>query len=178
MSWRKWIWIIPGMLVLYGGSVLLGWSILQISNKTDVVEVDAGSSATQEGDVFSKEVINPPVSDSIIIFDNEIKGHDFISEVHTFYDETLTWGRIDTANYDEQKEQAATIIETINHIQKVKNEKLKADINKIKTLAETVTKSDNREAMRNLHRYFHDLDIILHGYNYDDTFQITSYRGE
>lgn len=178
MGWKKWLLIIPGMLILFGGSVLLGWSILQISNQTDAVAADAGSSATQEKEEFSKEVINTPVSEDIIIFDNENKGHDFISEIHAFYDETLTWGRIDTANYEEQKEKAESIIETLTHIKEVKNEELKTDFKNIQTLAETVVKSDDREAMRKLHRYFHDLDIILHGYNYDETFQITKFRGE
>lgn len=178
MGWKKWLWIIPGMFILFGGSVLLGWSILQISNQTDTVAANTGSSATQQKEEFSKEVINTPVSEDIIILDNGDKGHDFISEVHAFYDETLTWGRIDTADYEEQKEKAESIIEILTHIQEVKSEELKADINTIKVLAETVVKSDDREAMRKLHRYFHDLDIILHGYNYDETFQITKFREE
>ncbi|TKC16970.1 hypothetical protein [Robertmurraya kyonggiensis] len=178
MGWKKWLLIIPGMFILFGGSVLLGWSILQISNQSDTVAADAGSSVTQEKEEFSKEVINTPVSEEIMVLDSGEKGHDFISEVHAFYDETLTWGRIDTANYEEQKEKAESIIETLTHIKEVKNEELNTDFKNIQTLAETVVKSDDREAMRKLHRYFHDLDIILHGYNYDDTFQITKFRGE
>ncbi len=178
MGWKKWLLIIPGMLILFGGSVLLGWSILQISNKTDAVAANTGASATQEKEEFSKEVINTPVSEEILVLDNGEKGHDFISEVHAFYDETLTWGRIDTADYEEQKKKAESIIETLTHIKEVKNEELKADFKTIQTLAETVVKTDDREAMRKLHRYFHDLDIILHGYNYDETFQITKFRGE
>lgn len=181
MSWRKWLWIVPGMLILFAGSVLLGWGLLQIANKTDVVSVDSGTSVTQEDESFSSQIVNTPVSESILVFNKDEQtyqnGHEFISKIHNFYEETLTYGRIQTASYEEQKKMAESIIETINRFEEVDSEELKTDLTAIKALAERVSKSDDREAMRKLHRYFHDLDIYLNGYDYEQIYQITAFKG-
>ena len=58
----------------------------------------------------------------------------------------------------------------INHVD------LAADIESIKHFAKIVTERDDRDAMRMLHRYFHDLDIYLNGYDYSQTWDVTKFK--
>lgn len=179
MSWKKLLWIIPLIIVLTGSGMWLGWRLLAI----DSVEtsVDTRPSVTKGSEDTTGEVVNTPVSESIVVFnesDSPYKnGHDFISQTHKFYNETLGWGGLETASYSDQKEKAESIIKIINTIQELKNEELKNDFEDIRTLAERVVQKDDRKAMRSLHRYFHDLDIYFNGYDYHQTFQVTAFKG-
>jgi hypothetical protein len=179
MSWKKLLWIIPLIFVLLGSGMWLGWRLLTIDSME--TSVDTRPSVTKGSEDSTREIVNTPVSETIVVF-NDIdspykNGHDFIGQIHSFYNETLGWGGIGTASYSEQKEKAEFIIETINQIQEVKNEELKRDFEEIKVLAERVVEKDDRKAMRSLHRYFHDLDIYFNGYDYHQTFQVTSFNG-
>lgn len=181
MNIKTWLWLTPVVTILIAVSIWIGWTLLNSMNNIESNIADDGNAPVTEGrEDISTEVVNTPVEESIIVFKNDVtgysSGHDFIRKLHYFYNETLTWGRINTASYQQQKEKAAEIMSVIENIE-ITDQDLLADFQSIKNLAETVTKEDNRDAMRKLHRYFHDLDIILNGYNYNQTFQVTAFRG-
>lgn len=184
MKLKIWLWLTPLLIITVGLGVWGGWTFLGASNTNNQKSIEAtsnGPSVTQEGDDFSTEVVNTPVSEAIIVFKNDElgfrNGHDFIGQLHNFYNETLGWGRIDTASYTEQQQKAELIIDALENVD-VMDAAVQMDFDKIKELAEIVASKDDREAMRKLHRYFHDLDIYLNGYDYNQTFQITIFQGE
>ncbi|GIN64130.1 hypothetical protein J27TS8_41230 [Robertmurraya siralis] len=182
MKLKLWLWLIPLMFIVLGLSVWIGWSLLGTSNTAKSTEASgADPSVTQEDQDFSAEVVNTPVSESIIVFKNDElgfkNGHDFIGQLHKFYNETLGWGRIDTTSYSEQQEKAELIIRALENVE-VMDAAVQMDFDRIKEYAEIVAKEDDREAMRNLHRYFHDLDIYFNGYDYKETFKVTIFQGE
>lgn len=147
-------------------------SPLQSENDRPVVK--QASSETEES--FDKEQVNTPVNEEVVVLADGTSGHTFISKWHDFYNKTLGWGRLETTNYEKQKEAASSILEALKNI-KVNDEQIKQDINDIGANAQIVAEKDDRVAMRNLHRYFHDLDIYFNGYNYEQTFGITEFRG-
>lgn len=180
MSWKKWLLVIPLLLILVGLGIWTGWTLMSAAGTTESGD-NGRPAATQAEGELSGEVVNTPVADDAVVFKNADipfkNSHDFISKTHTFYNETLGWGRIERASYEEQKKRAESILQVIDHIQEVKMEELQKDFDQIKALAETVTIKDDRKAIRDLHRYFHDLDIYFNGYDYHETFQVTSFKG-
>lgn len=127
---------------------------------------------------ISKEVMNTPVDKNIVVMKSNqyVDGHEFISHYHEFYNETLCWGRIEAAKYSTQKKAANEIVETLKTIE-VNHEHLKEDFTQIEKYAQKVIETDDRNAMRMLHRLFHDLDIYFNGYSYNSTFGVTEFKG-
>lgn len=181
MSWKSWLWIIPLVLILLGLGIWFGWYLMGNAVGVNTAAEDNGRPVTQGANNADGDAVNTPAPDNILVFQNPEayyqNGHDFIRYFHHFYNESLGWGRIQTASYSEQKSKAESVIYAIDNIQKVTNEDLRKDIEEIKKLAQKVTNKDDRDAMKKLHRYFHDLDIYLNGYDYDQTFKITHFKG-
>lgn len=175
---KKLLWIIPMVLIIGAIAFWIGWMLMDAANGGLNKEPKQTSSSTD--DDILKEVVNDPVPESIIVFTSDDvpfrSGHHFIADLHEFYNNTLCWGRLETADYSRQVEKARLILEVLEHTE-TEDKNMKRDLDAIKTLAETVTQQDDRRAMRDLHRYFHDLDIYFNGYAYHQTFGITSFRG-
>lgn len=175
---KKWIWIIPFIIIIIGIGVWVGWMFMDSKNGEKNSGTNQVSGSAEED--ISKDVINEPVSESIITFTSDEvpyrNGHHFISELHNFYNDTVCWGRLSTAYYSEQKEMAEHIIFVLENTETA-NKDITRDFDSIMNLANTLVKEDNRRAMRDLHRYFHDLDIYFNGYAYHQTFRITKFRG-
>lgn len=147
-------------------------SPIQTNNERSVVK----GASTEVEESFDTEKVNTPVNEEVVTLADGTSGHTFISIWHDFYNETLGWGRLETTSYEEQKEAALSILDEIKDI-KVSDEEIELDMKDIAANAQIVAEKDDRSAMRNLHRYFHDLDIYFNGYNYDQTFGITEFRG-
>ncbi|WP_312092572.1 hypothetical protein [Niallia sp.] len=147
-------------------------SPLQTKNERPVVK----EASTEVEESFDTEQVNTPVNEEVVVLADGTSGHTFISNWHDFYNETLGWGRLETTSYEKQKEAALSILDELKDI-KVSDEEIAQDIEDITVNAQVVAEKDDRDAMRNLHRYFHDLDIYFNGYNYDQTFGITEFRG-
>jgi len=160
---KKKIWMIISLAILFITTFSI-WNWLESSNQ-----------ASRD---FSKDVVNSPVSEKIVKMNSNQyqNGHEFISYYHEFYNETLCYGRIEIANYSNQKGAAKEIIETLKNIE-VQNDKLKEDFQQIEKYAQKVVEKDDRNAMRMLHRLFHDLDIYFNGYSYNTTFGVTKFKG-
>ncbi|WLR42498.1 hypothetical protein LC087_17655 [Bacillus carboniphilus] len=96
------------------------------------------------------------------LFDEE-ETNKFIDKVHSFYNETTGFGKYKSLDSIEQQEYARTILKNLDKIQ---DPALQEDVESIKKLAERVKTSPvELDDVLYLHRYFHDLDIIL---NKDD----------
>lgn len=176
-----WKIIIPlGIMLIAAGAY--GGFFLFLSGNTEQKatlggNVPAIQSEQQQKDIPT-EVIHEPASKDIISFTTGefTDGHEFITDFHQYYNNTLCWGRVNTANYKEQKDKALEIVEVFKGIE-ISNEDLYNDFVQIENSAKKVIKSDNRKAMIQLHRLFHDLDIHLNGYARDDTFGVTAFKG-
>ncbi|WP_370223971.1 hypothetical protein [Cytobacillus sp.] len=104
---------------------------------------------------------------------------DFIASNHTFYNETLGWGRDRKVSWTKQREQADLIVNSLKKIS-AENEDLQTDLSTIARLAETVQSgTKEKDVLIKLHRYFHDLDIGFNDYkDTTDYFDVTEYKGE
>ncbi|MCU9612012.1 hypothetical protein OEV98_00380 [Caldibacillus lycopersici] len=166
------------LLIGGGGAATYFFLTSPLENKqaSDANEKVASTEKEEQEEGESQEVVNKPADISIVTLADGMNGHDFISNYHDFYNETLGWGRIDTASYSEQKEKAEEILQSIKGIS-ILDDAIKEDIGQIEHYANIVLESDDRWAMRMLHRLFHDLDIYFNGYDYNQSFGVTQYRG-
>jgi len=100
---------------------------------------------------------------------------EFIANKHEFYNETAGYGGINNLDWTEQTEAASEVIHYIDeHIDSVSNEALHQDLHTIRNLASNVMEEEEPELVRDLHRYFHDLDIALNSYTeYDRIWNVT-----
>lgn len=152
-------------------NAIFSTSPLDSKNERSVV-----TPVSTNGEDFDKETVNTPLEHFTVTLSDGTNGHDFISDWHDFYNDTVGWGRLETTSYEAQKEAALKIIESLNNVE-VSNNQIAEDLQHIVANAQKVLQQDDRTAMRNLHRYFHDLDIYFNGYNYNQTFGITDFRG-
>ncbi|MFA1819774.1 hypothetical protein ACDX78_06190 [Virgibacillus oceani] len=104
---------------------------------------------------------------------------EFITNQHEFYNETTGYGGINNLDWVEQTEIAREIMDYINEQNDaIVNEALRHDLNIIHNLASDVVEKEDQELVRDLHRYFHDLDIALNGYTeYDRIWNVTETLG-
>ena len=185
LQWKKMlIWLIGIVIGIGGLTASVVFAVLIFLEKDKPLEsqsekpaVRAAASESEESEDMSTEPVNTPTDESVVTMADGSSGHDFISEWHDFYNETLGWGKLETTDYSEQKEAAESILAQAENIE-INNKDITADLALIKEAAELVAANDNRDAMRSLHRYFHDLDIYFNGYDYTQTFGVTSYKGE
>ncbi|QDP39872.1 hypothetical protein [Radiobacillus deserti] len=91
---------------------------------------------------------------------------DYVSSTHEFYNDTTGYGAINHLNWIEQRNMADDILKKIGgFVESAKEENLIHDLEHIERLAKSVKEEENIEHVRNLHRYFHDLDIALNAYH-------------
>ncbi|KON90283.1 hypothetical protein AF332_12645 [Sporosarcina globispora] len=149
---------ILGMVI----SIAIAYSVLVFINKDDpnVKETSASAETSEQG----------------LMYDDL---GDFIASNHTFYNETLGWGRDRKISWPKQRKQAEAIVNSLNKISS-ENEGLQQDLGSITNLAETVQSGDkDKDVLIKLHRYFHDLDIDYNDYkDTSDYFGVTEYKGE
>ena len=99
----------------------------------------------------------------------------FIATMHEFYNNTTGYGGINNLDWDEQRGQAETVIDKIEQLKtEVTDESLLADLNHIVDIANRILDEQDSDLVRNLHRYFHDLDIALNNYTtFDRIWNVT-----
>ena len=102
----------------------------------------------------------------------------FVADFHEFYNRTTGYGMIDREmDMEAQQRQADALIAYIDIFldQDEIHDDLKKDLRSMKEIAmKDLTKTEIRE----LHRYFHDLDKALNKYKHEDTFGVTETFGE
>jgi hypothetical protein len=95
----------------------------------------------------------------------------FIAQIHTFYNNTTGFGKDKALNYEQQREKAKLIIDTIDCFKPTGA--LGNDLGNAHKLAEIVMKENNHDAVVYLHRIFHDLDRASNNYKAKDEFGVT-----
>ncbi|MCM3597890.1 hypothetical protein M4D55_19150 [Metabacillus idriensis] len=97
---------------------------------------------------------------------------EFIADFHAFYNETTGWDRIDSLNMADQTARATAAKAYAAHfVPLVEDEALKTDLESIIRHSESVIYG-NSENVQTLHRYFHDLDMVINGYVHEDFFGV------
>ena len=175
MNWKIiGIGLLVTILLATGIGVYVYFSLENGSEKTND-SIPKETVTTESKEDIDQEVVNEPVEESILTLADGTSGHSFIAKYHQFYNQTLGWGRIETTDYAEQSRVAQEILDKLEGAQ-INHVDLVADIESIKHYAKIVTERDDRDAMRMLHRYFHDLDIYLNGYDYSQTWDVTKFK--
>ena len=183
MQKKFWIWtviIILSLGAIAGSAIFIVHTLFDDDSPLQTQgERSVTNNATTEGNIdeeMDEEQVNTPVSEEVVVLSDGTSGHTFISNWHDFYNDTLGWGKVDTASYEEQKEAAETILADLKNV-KVTDEEIAEDLKDIQANAQALTEKEDRTLMLDLHRYFHDLDIYFNGYSYNQTFGITEFRG-
>ncbi|MFY0762155.1 hypothetical protein AB1K32_25480 [Metabacillus dongyingensis] len=97
---------------------------------------------------------------------------EFIADFHAFYNETTGWDRIDSINMADQSARATAAKAYAAHfVPLVEDPALKTDLESIIRHSESVI-NGNADTVQTLHRYFHDLDIVINGYVHEDFFGV------
>ena len=98
-----------------------------------------------------------------------------IAVTHKFYNKTTGYGAIKSLDWDDQREEAAFLIDQLDEeIPKINDEALLTDVQKLKNLAEQVLNEEEKETVIHIHRLVHDLDIALNDYSgYDKIWNVT-----
>ncbi len=169
LGWFVWTLIIV-LSVTVIGSVILFFNLFnldinEILNQQTSTESEEISEETQQQIEETREEVGQE--------HNEIG--EFITNQHDFYNDTTGYGGINNLDWEEQTEAAGEIIAYIDqHIDSISNDALRHDLDAVRTLAANVIEEEEPELVRDLHRYFHDLDIALNSYNrYDRIWNIT-----
>ena len=133
----------------------------------------------QQSDKQSRETIeqikeNPPEN----IAD---QAHTLIAEYHEKYNKLTGYGSINGLNENEAKSISALLEKDMEQVinQGVDNPKLAEDFDHILELAKATKNNADKEQVRLLHRYFHDLDIAVNQYDQtNDVFGVTKTLGK
>lgn len=130
-------------------------------NQEDYESIDAEASAEQPVQDYGNTE-NPEYQDA----------GEFIADFHAFYNETTGWNRIDSLNMADQLARATAAKAYAEHfVPLVENEALKTDLQSIIQHSESVI-NGNSDNVQTLHRYFHDLDMVINGYVHNDFFGV------
>lgn len=164
---NKWkVMILPAVLFLLAVGLYAGFTMFEAGNGK--VKNKTSNDKDQTVAVFKEESGQE---------NYETVGR-FISEFHTKYNDTLGWGGIDSVEWDKQREIASEILTVLSAIE-TSNADLQADFDKISSYSRTISDGTrDKKILRNLHRYFHDLDVEFNDYSKtNDYFNMTKYKG-
>jgi hypothetical protein len=173
---RKYGWFIWTLIIVLSvtviGSVILFFNLFNL----DINEVlNQQTSTSTESEEIPEETQQQIEETQEAVGKEHSEIGEFITNQHDFYNDTTGYGGINNLDWEEQTEAAGEIIAYIDqHIDSVSNEALQQDLNAVRNLAANVIEEEDPEQVRDLHRYFHDLDIALNSYNrYDRIWNIT-----
>ncbi len=103
-----------------------------------------------------------------------------IAEYHAKYNGLTGYGNIEDLDMNDAKRLSAKLEEEMKEIisQGIANQKLADDFKKIHALAEATKNKVDKDQVRLIHRYFHDLDIAVNQYKSKDVFGVTKTLGK
>ena len=165
-----WISLISALVIVL---ILI---VLSYSNVTNLIKgLNVGANDSESSDEMSdgtKQQVKK-VQNTVGKEHQEIGK--LIAAAHKFYNNTTGYGAIKSLDWDEQREEAALLINQLNEeITKINDEALLTDIQKLKNLAEQILNEEEKETVIHIHRLVHDLDIALNDYSgYDKIWNVT-----
>ncbi|OCA86860.1 hypothetical protein F7984_09045 [Pradoshia sp. D12] len=104
-----------------------------------------------------------------------------IAEYHAKYNDLTGYGSIEELDMSEAKSLSAILEKDTNEIisQGIENKKVSEDFKQIHAIAKATKNKADKEQIRLIHRYFHDLDIAINQYNdTKDVFGVTKTLGK
>lgn len=102
----------------------------------------------------------------------------FVASTHAFYNQTTGFGEISKLNHNDQTAKAIEIVSVVNVYKEEEKGKINEDLRDIKAIALQYIEDGKTGDVQKLHRYFHDLDIGLNGYDaYDKVWGVTAVLG-
>ncbi|SDJ82223.1 hypothetical protein [Sediminibacillus albus] len=143
----------------------------QLFNNGEQAETSNQQQTDQEGDdTQSQEELEAKAEETRETVGKEYENvGEFVSDTHSFYNDTTGYGRIDNLDWSEQTAKAEEILDTLNAmLPEVEDEALKSDLQEIERLANVLIEEQQKGQAKSLHRMFHDLDIALNDYKGTD----------
>lgn len=115
-----------------------------------------------------KELINNPVNQPIGV---DINVKNLIAETHAKYNELTGYGAIDQLDSDKAIQLSNRVKTESSQALKhgIKDKRLNEDFSAIQKIAAKTSEQPEKEKVRLLHRYFHDLDIAVNRYKDTNT---------
>lgn len=104
-----------------------------------------------------------------------------IAEYHAKYNELTGYGSIEELDMSEAKSLSAILEKDMNEVisQGIKNQQVSEDFKQIHAIAKATKNKPDKEQVRLIHRYFHDLDIAVNQYDEaDNVFGVTKTLGK
>ncbi|WP_028403371.1 hypothetical protein [Ectobacillus panaciterrae] len=92
------------------------------------------------------------------------KASEFISHYHQILNDLTGWGRINNPNWDEVQLNAKQIVDSLDAMKYKGDSDLQKDFKDIRELAKDLETANNVLStlkLRKLHRYLHDLDVVM-----------------
>ena len=156
-----------------------GWVIFIIVGLITVITAGIWYLGQQQSNQQSKETIeqiqeNPPENISE-------EANTLIAEYHAKYNKLTGYGSIDGLNENEAKRISVMLEKDLEQVmaEGIENPKLAEDFTSILDLAKATNHKMDKEKVRLLHRYFHDLDIAINKYDQtNDVFGVTKTLGK
>ncbi len=171
MGWFGWTFL-SVILVTIVGSFLFFFNMLNL----DIKSIFTGEkNAEGNEEPVSEETLEKVEEVQETVGKDHAEVGQFVAKTHDFYNETTGYGSIASLDWEEQKNQATSILGTLEEkLPNVKDDALTTDLERIQELAKKAISEQETEYVRNLHRMFHDLDIALNNYNgYDTIWKVT-----
>ncbi|MGG3556257.1 hypothetical protein ABES23_06085 [Peribacillus frigoritolerans] len=177
---RKYVGILAGVVIAVGFGANFVFSNMQAFEKKPETAYAAGDEESTGAIRESESTIDDSQKaprDIVKGLAEGYDGHSFVNQYHYFYNESICYGKLNEADYQDQKIAAEQILLIIEDRQ-ISDKDLAADFDQIERYASYVIDGDDRGSMKKLHRLFHDLDFYMNGKQAEYTWGITDYRGE
>lgn len=157
---NKTFWIIFWVCI---GVVIIGsfYGIATSFNSKDT----AAKATTQEG-----AYEDPPIQTRSTPTIEADMPTGFISNSHDSVNALAGWGKIGSPDWEAVQATAKDIILELNQMNYKGDADLEKDFGDIRELAENLTTNEDKGDLRELHRYFHDLDVVMNNADGDGAF--------
>jgi hypothetical protein len=101
----------------------------------------------------------------------------FVSTYHNTLNDLTGWGRINSPEWNTVHTYAGEIVKKIDELQYTGDKNLEQDLKEIRELAADLQQSKSKRDLTKLHRYFHDLDVVMNRANGDGNYYKVSKWG-
>ncbi|UOY93287.1 hypothetical protein MUG87_03925 [Ectobacillus sp. JY-23] len=101
----------------------------------------------------------------------------FVSTYHKTLNDLTGWGQINSPEWTTVHTYAGEIVKKVDEMQYAGDANLEQDLKAIRQLAADLQRSKSKRDLTKLHRYFHDLDVVMNRANGDGNYYKVSKWG-
>ncbi|MDC3413925.1 hypothetical protein [Terrihalobacillus insolitus] len=179
-NWKKTIlYTVATLTSLVGFSIvaILGLLLFMEDNYQDKVQAAETSQVQEADDTFHKPKIEDltPLEKVEVEKTEYISEEQFVADLHSHFNEITGWGAYENLDMNQADHfSRAIVVYTKYFIDKgIEDKSLEQDFNDMRELGLKVVNEKDEESVKLLHRYLHDLDKAINGYEHEDTFGVT-----